>query len=304
MTIADAFARRAAEAPRTDRAVPLVRGQLFPIWLHPNERNDDRITIGVAFVDSAGTSHCKVAADFDFLQCLYGKQVDLDSFALMGDVLRADLQGTAWAAKRPPVSEAVSFGTPRFAAGFSIPEILERNFAIAVSVGNNDAASEANRPRMIIAKELTRQLAIQMTKRYGAKARQALSGEVVSLSNDFGRASTLHFDLRGARHSVGELVSAQGSAPTVKAHMQAAVNKALLFRLHAERNKVNRPIAMFVLEPSPYEIEMSKSRQQIIDTIGSSIDMAIGAGAVVHQATEVEVLAEQVGAWAGLKAAA
>lgn len=304
MTTVDPFAKRAAAA-QVLQAVPLVKGKLFPIWLHPNERNDDRITIGVAFVDAAGTSHCKVASDFQFLQCLYGKGVDLDSFTMLGDVLSADLHGTAWSPERPPISDAISYGTARYAAGFSIPEIIERSYALAVAAGAGTGTSveQPGRARVLLSKELTRQLAATMAKRFGPNAAKTTIGEKVTLSTDFGRAATLRFDLRGPNRSLGELVSAQGSPPTVKSHLQAAVNKALLFRLHAERTKVDRPLAMFILEPSAEEFEYSKNRQQIIDTIGNNVDMATGAGVSVHRAAHLEALAEDVGQWAGLKAA-
>jgi len=297
MSVVDAFSERANKASRKPD-LPLVRGKAFPILLHPNTWSDDRLCIGVGFVDGAGVSHCKIASDFQFLQCLYGKGVDVDSFALLSDILRTDLHGTAWSLERVPVSDQISFGTPQFAAGLSIPEILNRNYGASVAAGAK--SEDLERPR-----DIAVAVRDEVVKQFGTSAAAAFKGEPISLSNDFGSAAHVRFDLAGAKGAVGEIVAAQAATPSVvKSHLQAAVNKFLALGLHQARSSTNRPMGMFVLAPEERQLEGNKNRNQIIDLIEENIDMARGAGAEVRRSVVVEFVAKDVGQWLGLKSAA
>lgn len=120
---------------RAQPAQATVSGLLFPIRLHPDPINDDRITIGVAFVDAAGITHCRLATHYEGLSGLYGGIVDVASFDLAARIVTTDLQGARWEPGRASPVANITFGPALPQRGLSAREILDRAFAATVRFG-------------------------------------------------------------------------------------------------------------------------------------------------------------------------
>src|SRR5574337_280796 len=160
----------------------------------------DRLTVGVAFVDAAGVSHCRLLDSMDRLRCLYGDRVDVESFVVLRDVVEADLQGTV----RPPApwspSDNIVFGEALPATGISVQRILDRAFGALVPMAD-DPANAGQRTAPVLTKRLQENVRQQLVKKFGLAAASLFKGGPIRVQLD--RKSTR---LNSSHHSISYAV--------------------------------------------------------------------------------------------------
>lgn len=128
-----------------DANEPPIKGKWFEIRLQPDLAADERLNIGVCFLDNRRKLHFKLLEETSAFSCLYGRQAK-EQFDFMIRAVRHSLEQSSW---KPP-SPQITFGPPRFAAGFSIQEILDSLYADIVTLARvkrkmrNEFASKDN----------------------------------------------------------------------------------------------------------------------------------------------------------------
>lgn len=116
-----------------------VQGRWASIRLQPFLSADDAITIGVAFQAANGLLHGKVLTDLSRLKCLYDDALDLPSFALLTEILDLSLGGSAQPFDALRISPNIVLSAPRYVAGNSVQEIVQRLYATTVRMATAKA---------------------------------------------------------------------------------------------------------------------------------------------------------------------
>jgi|GEM_PF-3126577 len=302
MTIAGAFAARAAKESVKTKRVPAVRGELFPIRLTPEPTAGDTFTIGVAFIDAAGIVRCRVAQDFSRLRCLYDDRVDIASFELLRDVVEADLSGTAWTSADRAPSENLAYGAPMPTAGVSVDEILNRAYDVFVPFGADRAAP--GRMPAVPTDKLQESIKKQLVKLLGQRASILFSREPVKLPEKFGSGKLIRFPLHNRINgTAGDVVSAWSrNSSTVTHQLTRSVMNLLAVRCAEDRHGQGRQLGLFVLEPPPESNIAEKELSAIRNTISHMVAIAKGADVHVALKSSEAGLAEEIAQWRPLAA--
>lgn len=296
MSIEAAFAARALKnAPK--KSVPLISGRAFPIRLYPDAQAEDRLTIGVAFIDGAGITRCKLVQDFSRLECLYDQRVDVKSYNLLVDVLESELQGTAFD-DRPMVSDNIEYGHPVVVSGVSVEEILNRAFASAVRFGLPRGSETRWAP--IRTDKLREDVKRALVNQFGDKAKPWTAGREFKIATNRKSARVYRFPIRaGMGGAVADVCSAwAATAETVEGNLQRAITQLMAVRISERRyQEQERPLGLFLLT-MPEEIGVSaKHRGRINDLVQEARDLAEEAGVAMATGYSAEQLATEVGHW-------
>lgn len=116
-----------ADAP--DATDPPFKGKWFEIRIQPDLATDERLNIGVCFLDNKRKLHFKLLDDTSAFLCLYGRQAK-EQFDFMLKAVRYNLEHGA----STPASPQITYGAPRFAAGFSVQQILDSLYSDTVTL--------------------------------------------------------------------------------------------------------------------------------------------------------------------------
>lgn len=100
------------------RPAPSVAGTWFNIRLTPDLAADERVNIGVGFVNPDGTVLTKLLTRFDRLRCLYDDRLDIRDLEFLVQCLEFD------ASLRSP-GPNITFSRPAYASGTSAESILQ-----------------------------------------------------------------------------------------------------------------------------------------------------------------------------------
>lgn len=296
MSIEAAFAARALQNAQKP-AVRMVRGRAFPIRLYPDAQAEDRLTIGVAFVDEAGNSRCKLVRDFSRLECLYDQRVDVKSYNLLADVVESDLQGTVFE-DRPVLSENIEYGEAIAVSGFSVEDILSRAFASAVRFGL--PRSSETRWAPIRTEKLREQVKRALLAQFGDKAKSWAAGRDFKMATQRKSARVYRFPIRaGMGGAVADVCSAwAATAETVESNLQRAITQLMAVRIAEHRHgDPERPMGLFLLT-MPAEIGVTaKNRSRIDELVQEARDLAEEADVAVATGHSAEQLAAEVGHW-------
>lgn len=294
MNIHTALLERARTAASTADGVPPVRGVLFPIHLLPDPIAGDRLTIGVAFVDAAGVSHCRLLDSMDRLRCLYGDRVDVESFVVLRDVVEADLQGTM----RPPApwspSDNIVFGEALPATGISVQRILDRAFGALVPMAD-DPANAGQRTAPVLTKRLQENVRQQLVKKFGLEAASLFKGGPIRVQLGHSLRShrvklPIHDRISG---HAGSIVSAfTAHRETVNNNLTDAVANLLAVRVADQA----RPLGLFVLTPTVQDFE-GRDIGAAQARVAELTELAGSTGVQVFQHHTTDALTDAVWEW-------
>lgn len=126
-----------------NRRAPTVTGSWFPIQLVPDLASDERINVGVAFVDGRGQLHARLVNGLHGLGCLYGRAA-ARNFQFLLALAAEHLQRGGQALDT--ISPQLKVGPARYAAGASVESILDSFFATAVSLAWHETDAKRHHP--------------------------------------------------------------------------------------------------------------------------------------------------------------
>lgn len=299
MTLQTALLER-LQATSTPVDVAPVQGSVFPIHLLPDPITGDRLTIGVAFIDREGVSHCQLLNHMDHLRCLYGNRVDVDSFMVVRDLVDAQLQGTQSDAHTHPISDNIHFGQAVPAAGASVESILARTFDALVAIAEPHGRPN-DRARPVLTNALQQQVHTGMVSEYGVKAEALFAGGPIKIRHADGRHErVIDLPLHDASsgHAGGIVSAFTANAETVNRNLPATVVRLMEIRI-AEQT---RPLGLFVLAPTGDDFA-GRDIHQVRERIDMLTDSAAASGVSVHVEHRIDDVAHAIWAWRHRKAA-
>lgn len=292
MNIHAALLERARQAgPLAD--LPLVRGKLFPVLLRPDPITTDCLTIGVAFVDQAGVTSCRLIDSMKPLQCLYGRHVDVASFTVLRDIIAAELEGTIHQPHAPTPSENIEYGTAFPAADISVKAILERAFATLVPMAVDKTKHGTS------GGVLTSQLRLRVQQRlrniHGPQVEALFQGgDILIPGAHTGAPHRIRLPLHDASTGrAGSIISAfTFHHETAERNLTEAIAKLLAIRL-AEQSQ---QLGLFVLEPSPSDFQ-GRDTEQVRARISNLTNLLGGANVNVQIKQQEQEIATAVWDW-------
>ncbi len=117
-----------------------VSGKWFPIRLVPDLATGELLNVGVGFIDSRRKLHVKILDSARVFECMYGP-AGLENFTFLLTVLREHFQKTAQAISPSP---HIVLGARSYAAGESVPEILESLYQSQVTLARNACSDDTD----------------------------------------------------------------------------------------------------------------------------------------------------------------
>jgi hypothetical protein len=232
---------------------PAVRGQWFPIHLVPDLGSDERINIGVGFIDSQGRLHSRFVATPRGLAALYGRAAARNFqflLALAADYIQNG--GTNIDALSPHIR----IGTARFASGESVVKIIDGLFDTAVSLAWEDERERRDAPHSRDTEGLRRAVFGSLRRKHSDWYDRAIHEQPIILKTDHGQTITADLPIWLAegelfsRPKFGTVVSAWFASEAYRGYSLLTAYRDLTMALRWGKFGKNEPMgAAFILKP-------------------------------------------------------
>lgn len=242
---------------------PQVRGKWFPIHLLPDLGSDERINIGVGFIDDSNRKlHTRFISSLRGLTVLYGRAAARNFQFLLALAAEHVQKGGLSLLE---ISPQLATGKPRFAAGDSISEILDSYFSTIVSIAWEEQRDRRTSPHAKDTQELRQQMFARIRKKHEDTYFRAIREQPIPLKTHDGKTICVDLPIwlsEGELFSkprFGTVVSAWFSSEAHRGFSLLSAYRDLTIARQLASNKSSG--AAFVLKPPGGRFDLRRTAE-------------------------------------------
>jgi len=285
MSLETFFPREAVEA------LP-AEGTWRAIQFSPNPAADERLNIGVIFLDKKNQCFFRVLDTAAPFRCLFGTEVQ-DNFYFVLQLLNESLTRKAFVSPSPQIA----FGPPRFATGEAGQLVVDRLFPEVVTLARNRPIPDDDDATPAIANHKLRRRVLTEMQKLAPVVSKNLWAAKPFLVKTHEAEHELDIPLRASRR-FGSLVSAHYlTAASRKTNFLSAFADLATARQFVDRNEKG---ALFILRPPTDKTRFTEDIQRQIDNDVDDVAWRLAKIKIdVNPAETDRRLAEEIIAWSG-----
>jgi len=244
-----------------ERSVEAVSGYWYKVQWAYSPVTEERLNVGVVFIDGAGKQHSKFLNSFERLNCLYSN-FNMENFKF---IIKSAGEAVSSGYRECPI-ETIMFTEPLQAYGDSVDQILNRLFEKVVPLGR-PTIKKARQPSEFATNNLVDYIYEEIKKRKPFDSIKFLAPEPI-----------MYRDNQGFEHSLRLHLSKPGYIGGIASTVYSSVQNAI-FNLLEVANDIefaasiqgrnSDKLALFVMSPSSNNCTLPKAS---IQQIGRKID--------------------------------